>query len=446
MIWRRYASLPILWLYLGPPILRPVTERGAMESLAGDFDAWNVFRVAWWMLFAFVAMVAIYQHRQHVREFVRSMPQLVLWVFAFVSSLAVSSAFSPAPLFTLANAGLMLMLVVASFDLGLRIFARTIDLETVLRGLYVISVGLLAAIVINLFVDPDSLLGVAGLGFRIGGGFIGDTALLAATVVFLSLYFLMRARGWKAAWYVIATIASLVLLVMTRTRTAYIGVALGGGLFALQWLVLVAPRVRAVALGAILIGVGLVPPTIVVVDAVTGASTVEQAAHYLVRDPRSLTTVSGRTTITGILFEQVASQPWGLGYSAGPRLLLQSSYSELGEHGVHAERIGNAHNTFLEMLGGSGVLGLFVYLALLTWVGLNMFRVSARGMVVVRALFVYVVVAGLTSSNGVLPFFQASVLTWFVVGAVAGANGVHHALPSRTSRAVPRPRALGVIR
>ena len=446
MTWRRYASLPILWLYLGPPILRPVSERGAMESLAGVFDAWNIFRLAWWMLFALIALVSIYQHRQHVREFIRTMPQLVLWVFVWVSSLIVSSAFSPAPLFTLANAGLMLMLVVAGFDLGLRIFARTVDLETVLRGLYVVSVGLLAMIVVNIFLDPGSLLGVRGLGFRIGGGFIGDTALLASVVIFLSLYFLMRVRGSKAVWYAIATIASLAILVMTRTRTAYIGLALGGGLFAFQWLLLVAPRARAIALGAILIAAGLVPPAIVAADALTGTSSINQMAQYLVRDATTVATASGRTTITAIVIEQVASQPWGLGYSAGPRLLLQSSYSELGEHGVHAERIGNAHNTFLEMLGGSGVLGLFAYLAFLTWVALNMLRVSDRGMLPVRALFIYVVVAGLTSSNGVLPFFQASVLTWFVLGAVAGANGVLHAMPSRAPRAVPRPPALEMVR
>ena len=430
MRWPPYLGLPILWLYLGPPIFRPIGGRDAMASLEGQFDVWNVMRLGWWAVFGVLAAIMIYRNQHLVRAFVRTMPQLLLWILVWMSSLVVSSAYSPSPLFTLANAGMMVMLVTAAFDVGLRLYGRIIDVETVLRGLHVFSVALLGVMLLLFALDPMWVSTFSPrFGLRFGGGVVGDAALLASTVVFLSAYFLQRVPRRRMWWYGTTGVVGIVLVLLSQTRTAYIGLAVGFVYMFVQWYISASDRARAVAVGIVLVGVGLAPVAVLVADTVSGESTPAQAVRYLVRDQQTLATASGRTAVAGILLEQVGARPWGLGYSAGPRILLQTSFSELAEQGVHAEGIGNAHNIFLEVLGGSGVLGLFAYVAVIVWVVLNMHR-GGGPVLVVRVLFVYVMIIGMTSSNGVLPFFQASVLMWFMVGSVAGLNGLGHVVPT----------------
>lgn len=437
--WSSFLTLPILWMYLGPPILRPPTGRGAMESVAGQFDVWNVLRLVWWAAAAVVAVLAIYLHQRHVRAFVRTMPQMVLWSLVFVSTLVVSSVYSPSPLFTFANAVMMVALVVAAFDVGLRLYAGTIELDTVLRGLLVASVAIQALILGAFFVVPGMVSGVYGFGLRLIGGNLGSNTGASIVVLFASVYFLMRRPGRAAPWYWLLIVVSSVMLLLGQTRTAYVGVGLGLVYFALQWVVVAGPRARALALGVALVTAGLVPPAVLAIDTVTGTGSVPTALGYLIRDQGSLRTGSGRTAVGGLLLEHVREQPWGLGYSAGPRVVLQTSFSELAEQGVHAEGIGNAHNVFLEVLAGGGVLSLFAYLATFVWVAFNLHRTNAPGALLTRVLFLYTVLSGLTASNGVLPFFQASVLAWAVFGIAAGLNGIRIRVDASTERLPVQP-------
>jgi O-antigen ligase len=421
---RRVIGLPILWMFLGPPILRPPSGRTALDSISGNFDVWNVVRLGWWTFFALLALVSLYRHRRDLAALVRTMPQLALWSGVWVASIVVSSTYSPASTFTLANSGVMAMLVVAALDLGVRIYARSLAVREVLSGLYLWSVVLVAFIGLSFALDPYRVSTVGFFGLRILGGHVADAPLLSTTLFFLAASFSIVSRG-RAKWlHHLVMAAAFALLLLTQTRTAYIAFALGAGYLFLQWFLEVPLRARLSALGATLIVAGLFPVGVTLVDTWTGRSSVGEAFSYLMRDESSWRTASGRTTVSEIILERVGDRPWGLGYSAGPRVVLQSSISELAEQGVRAAGIGNAHNMYLEVLGGSGVIGLFSFLAVIVWVFLNMHRTQGPELKPVRVLFIVCLLGGFTGSSGVLPFFQASVLIWVIVGIVAGANGL----------------------
>src|SRR5690606_13462498 len=82
----------------------------------------------------------------------------------------------------------------------------------------------------------------------------------------------------------------------------------------------------------------------------------DSIGSYLTRDQEDVGSLSGRTVIFEVLLRSVPERPLGIGFSAGPRELILSNARELRPRGVIAERIGNAHSAYLEVLVGSGWL------------------------------------------------------------------------------------------
>ena len=131
-------------------------------------------------------------------------------------------------------------------------------------------------------------------------------------------------------------------------------------------------------------------------------------------------TASGRFGIWTVLLQKTYDRPLGLGYSAGPRVVLQDSRWPLWKYGVIAKRIGNAHNAYVEIFAGTGYLGLFAWLGFLGWAVFRGFVVRGTTLAVTRALLAVMLLNGLTGSEGVLPFMQASALIWIVAGFLLG--------------------------
>jgi len=416
----RYLMVPALWLYLGPPAWRPVAGRSAMDSLAGNFDVWNFVRIGWWGVVGLVALAMIYHLRTHLKEFVRSLPLLAFWTLVWVGSLVASAAYSPSWAFTLANAIVMTVLVVAGLQLALSLHAGATILSDVLASLYGFSLMLMAFVWLTYLVDPTLVTAYQWTGPRVMGNFVAEMSFVSVVTFFLAAHAAARSRGSARWFHGVVMAASVAALLATQTRTAYLSLGLGGAYMFLQWFTAASNRARVGAIAVIAVVIGLSPLALEALDASTGASTLDGAIAYLLRDDLSWRTASGRTAIAGVLMNDVLERPWGLGYSAGPRVLLLTSHQELIEGSVHAESIGNAHNVFLEVLGGSGLVGLFAFTVVLAWVAVVMHSVRHPGLVPVRVLVLCFVLAGMTGSNGVLPFYQSSALLWILVGAVAG--------------------------
>ena len=411
------ARLPVLWLFFGPPVFR-LAERGAEASLEGSVDVWNVVRILWWLAVGLLAVVDLYRHRAHVRPFLRGLGSLPAWSGIWLLALLASSAYSPSPLFTLSNAAMMVVLVVAALDLGVKLHARTLDFDTVMRRLFGVSVLLLAIATVAYFVAPSLVGGgTAETGLpRVRGGRVADIALLGQVTFFVGYHLAGRALRGNLVLYAIPLLVSPLFILLAQTRAMYVSFFAASLVFLVRAVPAFGRQHRHALLATVCFGLaGLFGLALVEGTMASAQGPLTQATEFLVRDPASLQGLNSRGGLTAFLLRRVADQPWGLGYSAGPRLALLSSPEELRTYGIYEAFAGNAHSMYLEVLAGAGVVGLLAFLALLAWTGWRILRTPERANLPVATLFVIVLLGGVTESYGALPFAQASALLWILV-------------------------------
>lgn len=418
--------VPILWLFLGPPVFRSISSRGALASLEGHVGFWNLVRIAWWMAFGLLAVWSLWHRRRALSRVLSDALPFLVWAGLWLASLYLSSLVSPAPKFTLADALMLTILAAASLDLALRLRERTLDAQSTLRTIFVLAWLLLLTALAVYVVSPHQVsVDKKAFGLRLLGGYVADVALLSGLVVLLALYLGPRASRGGRWWYLGAGLAGLVLVLLSQTRTVYISLAVGALILLGQSIARRVGRGRLLRLGIVSMTLGALVFVAVIPDVQGRAGPLEHAFVYLRRDNRSWETASGRFGIWTVLLGDSLSHPLGLGFSAGPRVTLQTSRWQLWHYGVIAKDIGNAHNMYVEVLAGTGYPGLFAWLGLLLWLLLRMFSVRGRSLSFVRAVFVVLLLNGLTGSEGVLPFMQASVMIWIVAGFLVG-HELHH--------------------
>jgi hypothetical protein len=412
-------SLPLLWLFLGPPILR-LGYRSAEASLQGSVDLTNLVRVAWWVACGAWAAFGIYRHRRWIPALVREATLLHLAMGLYVITMYTSIMASPARMYSLVSAVMMTILVVAAGDVALRRRAgvlRTVDL---FRSLFLLALVLSLAIVAGLVVAPGVVSKAASDGLRLTGGGIGDPALLGIVLVLLGLHLARGASGALRVGYGLSTALGLALLVLARGRTDYAAFVAAMVLMLLQRLVTARPRAAVRALGATSLLLAVLALTLVATAVSHRTAVLDRVAAYVVRDAGTLSTFSGRTAIAGVLVPAAARAPFGLGFAAGPRQRIMESGPELIREGVVAQRIGNAHDAYVEVFSGLGIVGAVGFLGLLLAVGVRIGRLADPDLVPLRALLVALLVHSITGSGAVLPFESASALLWIVVAVTVG--------------------------
>jgi O-antigen ligase len=151
---------------------------------------------------------------------------------------------------------------------------------------------------------------------------------------------------------------------------------------------------------------------------------------------------SGRTYIWSFVLHYCISHPWGMGYVAGFRTIFRNYYS-LGLPLV-ASRIGNAHNSFIQVLADAGWLALIIYLIMMARIAAVGWRTAkvpstkyleygcAPGhvMACALALLVFCLVCGITGADFVVPmrasFYYQNVIIAIILGAYAKALITDH--------------------
>ena len=406
--------LPIFWLFLGPPIFRTMGARDTAASLESSVDLWNAFRIAWWLFFGLLALRDLLKARGWLHDFLPRTGTLPWIVALWLAALFLSALASPAPLFTLANAGMLTILVVAAADLGVKVYSEHLSITRVLRGLLYVSVGFLLLIGVLFLVSPDLVGFDLRMGIRIRGGDVAYAPLLALVALFLGLYFWLEAPPRAARGrYLLAVGLGLLFLALGQTRSAYVGFVAGLLVFLWLWNWMgrnVAHLMTSAALLVIVLCAGGL------LYVTSSPPFLERTVQYVVREQQSLSTLSGRTEVMAEVIKAVQDQPLGLGFSAGPRVLLQS---EAFIDKMYSDAFGNAHNAYLEVLAGSGYAGFLAWMAIVFYVAWNSRRPFRRSMIPVAVLLVIVLLEGVTESGLVLPFKQTSALFWMVTALVA---------------------------
>jgi O-antigen ligase len=419
LLWR----LPIIWFFMGPPVFR-TGFRGAAASLEGSFDAWNIMRVVWWGVFGLLALYGLKKNGREVGAFLRSLGSMPWWVMIWLGSLFLSVLASPAPLFTIANALSMLLLVLAATDLGLKLFLGQVTYIQVLRLMNGVALGLMLLVVVTFLVSPWMVSIRNVFGPRIMGGQVAEFASLGMLVVFASLSLALASRHVARVSYLMAVGLGLVAIMYSQTRTAYVLTALGLAFFAVQWFVKIDGRRKKLMLASACGLVVFCAALVLSVEISGNMQPMINAAAFLQRNPDSIQSMSGRDGMSALILREVAANPLGLGYAAGPRMALMSNEAFLSAYGVVAVRIGDAHNMYLEILGGSGIVGAVAWIAILLLTGTRMAADRGSLFIPIRTMYFVVLGFGITGSSGALPFTQVSVMLWMLI-ALATTNRDH---------------------
>lgn len=417
--WWSSMTLPIVLLYFGPPVFRFET-RPASASLEGAVDIWNLFRVGWWAAVGLLAVYSLIRRRRVAIQVIRDHPVTVVSASLLILCMLLSTAFAPSALFTAANAAMMAILTVAALDLAVRIRAGSATAGTLLQGLLGTAFVLATIIVAMLPVFPEAVSnGMSGDEIRVEGGWIADTTLLGLTVLVCGAFLVSGVRRGVRGLAYLAVPASFGLLLLSRSRTVYLAAGIAMLAWGIVWLGKVEWRRAVRAIGIVSLAIAMALGSSAGLLALGESKAFDEIGTYLVRDASTLSTMSGRTTIYSVLLNQVPEHLLGSGYSAGPRAQLLASARELLAGNVIASRIGNAHNAYLELLAGAGLMALATFMVLVASSALTLVRSKEPGALPLLALLVGGAVIGMTGSDIVLPFGQASPLVWATFGFAA---------------------------
>jgi hypothetical protein len=323
---RRYETLLFLALLSGPPRLR---ERDPSASLSLDVD-WAVLLNAavlglgmLWVLLKFNERLLL---DKTIPRF--DMPQKL--ALSLVLCLFLSTAFSPAPLFSAYKTLQILTLILFGF-----FWVSKFGIDSTIKHLSVGHLLLAVAIAVCAVAAPD-LVYRAG---RLRGELIADTGTVAVTGIMLSLcYPVMKSR----LGLLVALLLCSVLLILSQTRTAFLILFLFLAVGMVRQPRIPALRYFRFALGILLLGALVV-------------GTMPAVTDWVVRDPESISDLSDRVPLWRHLLSQLLStSPW-FGFGVYGYRSLAREYNT---------NLGNAHNAFVEILCGGGIVGFTVFLLL----------------------------------------------------------------------------------
>lgn len=418
---------PLLWMLLGPPAFRITTSRNALSSVEGDQDIWNIIRIVWWLVWGTVAFISLIRMRPELGRRWSYLGHIPMWICLWLGSIFLSTIFSPSVPYTLANGVMMLMLVFGALDLTMKIALRRIDVDSILKAVLYVSVGMLSLVGI-LWITNPGMVGGSGWtfsGLRIRGEGIAYTPITAQAVLFLGLYFAYKGQGKSRLFMLALSMYGLYWINLSQTRSAYITVIVASFVLCWHWLDLKKRTLNIVALASVMmIGICIM---LFAYDTVHGVRWRLDNMYdkYVLRDEyaiedqaaakESLASLNGRTDAQAVLFDQALKRPLGMGYIAGTRTFMASAVEDLPSEAFHG-----AHNAYLETMSGAGFGALFGLLLLIGATLLRGVRVRDPSSVVVRALFYVVLLEGLVESELAFPFHQSPVYFWIWISCLLG--------------------------
>jgi hypothetical protein len=233
-----------------------------------------------------------------------------------------------------------------------------------------ISLLLLAAVLAVLPFRPGIVLThVEAAGIRLLGGPVAPLPLVAPVIAIISAYNYLHGLESKVRsvfFFMVGLIATLV----TQARGSELALFLSLVILGAGW-ARTSKRSMYFFLSTLLIFTPLFSGAAAVIggDRVWSVFNRGQSAE-------GIASASGRSEDWKFVIQYCSTHPQGMGYVAGFRNLFKEHYV-LGVQ-LFAERIGNAHNTYMQTLADAGWLALGVYLVLLVKIILLGWRLAKK--------------------------------------------------------------------
>lgn len=418
---RRY---PIFILFFGPPIFR--SSQG-IDATRGGLDLWAFFQVA---VLAAVAFRAVLRLSSDQAILIPKRIQSVLRLAFILGLLFLTSAvYSPSHLVSAAYAFLYLMTLVCVLEFIVDIYRKPPDWMQCLLMIRLSSLILFGVVLLTLLVSPKTVMNVIpGIGIRLSGGAVAPVSVTCPLMAIISAFAFLNSLESKARsilFFLIGVAGTFV----TQARGSELAL-----LFSLAILVAVWAKTNKRSTYLFVVGFIVVILLSVVFTGVVGG---ERIWNKFNRGENSadIASASGRTEIWSFVFDYCAKHPQGMGYVAGFRVLFRKHFS-LGS-GLIVERIGAAHNSFVDVLADAGWLALAIYLIMLAKVIVYGWRFAKRQSVITftadivsrqaiqcaMILLFFCFADGMSDSEFSLPMRMAFYAQFIFVAIILGASG-----------------------
>jgi hypothetical protein len=365
----RFVDLLVFLLLMsGPPQFR---VRDPAASLRGETDAAILFKLAVWgcgALWLFVRLYPLLVERGIVPRFYP--PQTLSALLVLVLSAGIVIAPGPA----LTAFSVFQIAVVVGFAL---VFVQLYGPATYVRYLFLGLVLLAVAIVLAWVLNPELVV----RRDRVRGDLIAPTGGVAVMSLAIALSGAVTV-GKKTVYAVVGL--CFLLLIAAQTRTAFAAFL---PCLALGWVFRYRLPMKK-----------LLPAMLVAVLAAGLFDKLTVGQQYVIREERSLATMSDRIPLWGHLLRTMVreSPVIGLGYFSASRLYGPQ----------YNPRLGDAHSAFIEVLVGGGLIGGLLFFALYGALLRYALRLLVHGRdqplaFTVLSLFVIVFLLSITATDGI---------------------------------------------
>lgn len=381
----------------------------ALTGGSTDAEASSLVRAMFFPAYALGLVLLALEPLQSVRAALRQpLPVLLVWIAA------ASMLWSIDPSETLRRTVALALTTLCGLLIGSRFRWATLA-EALATAFAILAVGsFIVALLVPSFGRMQTLFPGAWRGFWVEKNLLGGNMAIGFTMI--SAAALLRPKR-ALLWWPLAGL-TLLLILLSTSKTALLACAVGVSGMVLVWLMRRGPATRVAAIYGVATAAAL------------GAMIALFAADVVLAILGKDATLTGRTKIWAAVIRQIAQHPWlGVGYGAAwsgdsPWAVVAEITKEAGFRPSHA------HSSWLEQWLSLGIGGLVLWTAyfLETWVRAVRALFTDKGAYLVVPFLLVYTLTTLTESVAVI----YNDMRWVIFVALAAKL----ALPDRPA---PRP-------
>ncbi len=417
-----FKKFPLLLLLFGPPVLR-LDVRAADASLRTNIDIWILIQIGLFLSLGLLSLHKIISNWTTYKKFlfIKRVKNFITILLLFIIFLFGSCFLSPNFKITFAFSFLFFITLISGIQFTFE-FISTNEVTTVdmLKTIRFVCIFLLAIVTIMLLTYPNFVSSSQQYyGLRVLGGRVANVPLISFIILVITCYGFIFYDSFdpkpKSIFYLFI---SLLFIYLAKTRAFYFT-----SIFFLIWIGYYAVYKQHKISNVLVVSLMFWFFAIFGVYMLFNSN---QFFSFIVRgdiseqDINSLS--SGRLVIFNWVTTRIQSSPLGIGYIAG----FKKEFLNLGYlNGLPTFRIGNAHNSFFEILIGTGWGGLFFYCLLLSSVLILAIKTLAQKTInsylydsdirFLLFLFLTLIITSLVSSDFVIPTYSSFGIFWNIL-------------------------------
>jgi hypothetical protein len=421
-----FVRYPIFLLALGPPIFKASGALKGMDTSQAHFSFWNVIQVAWIALPTGRAIIRlIFARSLRIPKQIQAVLRLGFFLgFLYMMSVVYSPGRVVSAEFSVLYIGTMICVTEFIIDVY-RNPPNWVQCLFQLRG---ISLVVLVVVLVTLLFDPSMVLVVVqGEGIRLMGGSVGSTGLLGSVIAIISAYSFLNSFESKvqSTFFFLVGLAGTLI---TQGRGIEIALFIVLTILGVQW-AKTSGRAAYIFIAGFIASI-LIAGAVLVVG---GGGRVWNAFNRG-EDLSVFTSGNGRTEMWKYAFNYCIRHPQGMGYVAGFRYYFTRTLDFY--FGSDVAKLGNCHNSFVQVLADAGWLALALYLIMnarivaLGWrfatkqvlVNLTSENAAPHGIRCAMLLLLLFFIEGMESSDFDIPLRQPFYFQYVIVAIILGAS------------------------